>query len=639
MKGKNPTLEKNIFNAIYPEFANYVLRDIYLSTFINSFEQLENLTNLQASFLAEMLKTDNLEQKTYEFANIHVGLKIDFLFLYEALNYMEELISKADLEIDYLKFKKVFSTLKDVSGKVYIKKMINESLESIVKEDNIENYLFIKEFESYINEEKIFESVYKCDIDDYIKSLEFKVKTFKNDDLRIKFEIAHNNIHKYANLFISFYAKKRYKEAVVILDELIKSSYLMFSFLKDIEFLWGKEKEKIFSSFLLESFKNEKGFIGIIIEPSVNKKIDEFVHKLYNDLKNGLKNFNNKFLFLSNDKIFIYFSRENEIEFKEELSLFKKIVTNIANKYKKQYSTILKYPIFRIGVLESFKTDIDEQIVMKIFDLIKEELNEVSTLEAVYFKDFTDVIEELVAEAKTLFEIENKTIEIIKNKNFTLFAQDIVDINTQKVKAIEILARVENIPAGKFIEFIKRNDLTIEMDLAVFNIVLQSLNLIKKRADRFFVNIFPTSLNSREFVELIKTISKKAKEMNLEMVMELTEYTILKNIEVLNELNVQIAFDDFGSGYTNYERIGKLIDNKNASIIKIDGEIVKNINKTGYKSILKSVSYYAKEENLEIVYEFVENEKIYNELKKIINEFGIKGYAQGYYFSKPTKIN
>ena len=640
MKKTKSKLEYEIYNIICPEFCNYILEDKYLSIFINSFEQLKKLAQKQASFLADLLKVndDNMNKKAYEFANFHAEMKIEFLFLYEALNYLEELIKNSALDIDYLKIKKVFSVLKDISGKVYIKKMIEESLESIIKEENIENYTFIKNFKIYINEEKFLDSIYNFDISEYIGALEFKIKTFGRDGLKIKFEIARNNVQKYSDLFISFFKKRNYKEAVVILDEMIKSSYIMFSILKDIELVWEKEKEKIFASFLLQSLKNQKGCVGIIIEPSVNIRIENFMNGLYFDLKEKLKKFNNIFIFLNNDQIYIYFSTNNKLEFKTLLVTFKKTVKDIANIYKSRYRSILTYPMFRIGLLEGFKFDIDKRTVIKVWDLMKEELEEISSLEAVYFKDFTDNAEELLKKAKYSLSIEEKMIEVIKKNNFTLYAQDIVDINTKGIKAIEILTRLGNIPATEYIEAVKKNNLTLEMDLSVFNKVLVSMELIKKKTDRFFINIFPTSLNSQEFVELVKEVEKKAKEMHMDMIMELTEYTVLKNLDVLNELDVKIAFDDFGSGYTNYERIGKLIHNKNAKILKIDGEIVRNINEPEYMSIIKSISYYAKEEDLEVVYEFVENKIIYDKLKNIVKEFNVKAYAQGFYFSIPVKI-
>ena len=214
MKKTKSKLEYEIYNIICPEFCNYILEDKYLSIFINSFEQLKKLAQKQASFLADLLKVndDNMNKKAYEFANFHAEMKIEFLFLYEALNYLEELIKNSALDIDYLKIKKVFSVLKDISGKVYIKKMIEESLESIIKEENIENYTFIKNFKIYINEEKFLDSIYNFDISEYIGALEFKIKTFGRDGLKIKFEIARNNVQKYSDLFIFFFKKEIIKK-------------------------------------------------------------------------------------------------------------------------------------------------------------------------------------------------------------------------------------------------------------------------------------------------------------------------------------------------------------------------------------------------------------------------------------------
>jgi len=93
---------------------------------------------------------------------------------------------------------------------------------------------------------------------------------------------------------------------------------------------------------------------------------------------------------------------------------------------------------------------------------------------------------------------------------------------------------------------------------------------------------------------------------------------------------VRIAIDDFGSGYSNFER---LLDYE-PDIIKIDGSLIKNIATDDYSiSIVKTIVGFANEHNIKTIAEFVENETIFN----ILYALGVN-YSQGYYFGKPKLL-
>ena len=95
----------------------------------------------------------------------------------------------------------------------------------------------------------------------------------------------------------------------------------------------------------------------------------------------------------------------------------------------------------------------------------------------------------------------------------------------------------------------------------------------------------------------------------------------------MQNLGVRIAIDDFGAGYSNFERLV----NYQPDILKIDGCLVRDIETNSYSlSVVKTIVAFAKEQKIQIVAEYVENEAIFN----ILNELGIE-YSQGYYFGKP----
>ena len=98
----------------------------------------------------------------------------------------------------------------------------------------------------------------------------------------------------------------------------------------------------------------------------------------------------------------------------------------------------------------------------------------------------------------------------------------------------------------------------------------------------------------------------------------------------VKKLGVKIAVDDFGAGYSNFER---LLDYQ-PDILKIDGCLIQNIETNSYSlSVVKTIINFAKEQNIKTIAEFVENEAIFN----ILNELGVD-YSQGYYFGKPEAL-
>ena len=107
--------------------------------------------------------------------------------------------------------------------------------------------------------------------------------------------------------------------------------------------------------------------------------------------------------------------------------------------------------------------------------------------------------------------------------------------------------------------------------------------------------------------------------------------TVIKFIKDVKELgDVKIAIDDFGSGYSNFER---LLD-YNPDILKIDGSLIKNIEHDRFsRNIVETIVTFAKKQNIKTIAEFVENESIYN----ILNDIGVD-YSQGYFFGKPEKL-
>jgi EAL domain-containing protein (putative c-di-GMP-specific phosphodiesterase class I) len=98
---------------------------------------------------------------------------------------------------------------------------------------------------------------------------------------------------------------------------------------------------------------------------------------------------------------------------------------------------------------------------------------------------------------------------------------------------------------------------------------------------------------------------------------------------MVRELGVKIAIDDFGTGFSNYENILNL----NIDYIKIDGSLIKKIHEDIYLNLIKSIVLFSKQQNIQVVAEFVSDLKILRYVKNIQIE-----YSQGYHIGKPMDI-
>jgi EAL domain-containing protein (putative c-di-GMP-specific phosphodiesterase class I) len=94
------------------------------------------------------------------------------------------------------------------------------------------------------------------------------------------------------------------------------------------------------------------------------------------------------------------------------------------------------------------------------------------------------------------------------------------------------------------------------------------------------------------------------------------------------EKGYKIALDDVGEGYSSLNMLIKL----KPDIIKIDRNIIENINKDEFKqSVYKALYTVAKENNIEVLAEGIETPYEIETIRSI----GVD-YMQGYYFAKPS---
>jgi len=227
----------------------------------------------------------------------------------------------------------------------------------------------------------------------------------------------------------------------------------------------------------------------------------------------------------------------------------------------------------------------------------------------------------------------------ISTGNIISYFQGIVDNKTKKIVKYESLVRLidedNNVVSPYFFLDIAKKGRYYSQ---ITNIVLQnSFKALKITDADISMNLSALDIEQKSTRDYIFKLLDEHKKYLHRVVFELLEdesvkdfKTISKFITDVKKMGVKIAIDDFGAGYSNFER---LLDYQ-PDILKIDACLIKDIATDSYSfSVVKTIVAFAKEQNLKVIAEYVENETIYN----ITKDLGVD-FSQGYYFSKPEPL-
>lgn len=242
----------------------------------------------------------------------------------------------------------------------------------------------------------------------------------------------------------------------------------------------------------------------------------------------------------------------------------------------------------------------------------------------------------------TIFKQGDFLRNALREDRIEAFLQPIVEVKTGNVMAFEVLVRIRDgetiIPAGEFIEVAEELGMAQELDREVFRKGLAHYaTLIRKHPHaKMFFNLFPRSFNDIQWVRGIPDMVRNAGVPCERIVLEITEREALPNltqvravIEELRSSKIEVALDDFGSGFSSFLYL-KYLD---IDYVKIEGSFVRQIVADGRDRVMVAhINSMAHEFGLKTVAEFVEDEMT----AKMLVELGVD-YAQGYYYGRPAR--
>ena len=393
---------------------------------------------------------------------------------------------------------------------------------------------------------------------------------------------------------------------------------------------------------LMEDIKNKENPCLIIVKiANYDTLLDLYPHEILENLE---QIFTKEILYLLPEGLeldYVYHLANGEFAFLKEMEMHKNIVHTLSVLLEKFQQNINQHRIkinnleYDIKCVISFSNQKENILEDTKIGLLKAKNASVQE-SIVYAKDLSKAsYEKAVQNLKTISMIE---IALEKNKIVSYF-QAIMNNHTNEIEKYESLIRLideeENVISPFFF-------MDVSKKAALYNKLTEKvIENSFKVVDDFGVNITLNlsaldieNVHIRNLLLHYITNSKYYGKITFELLEDETikEFNLIKDFISLSKImgDVQIAIDDFGSGYSNYER---LLDFQ-PDILKIDGSLIKGIaNNKSNQNIVRSIVSFAKSENIKTVAEFVSDQ----ETLDFVKEIGID-YSQGFHIGKPQPM-
>ena len=254
--------------------------------------------------------------------------------------------------------------------------------------------------------------------------------------------------------------------------------------------------------------------------------------------------------------------------------------------------------------------------------------------------------QEIYLQSVTRFQLRNSLSRGIECREFQLYYQPIVELDTMQIRGFEALIRWQHPQKGliapeNFIPLAEETGLIFPITWWVIREACRQMRQWQqqyslKSSLTVSVNISGRHLLEENFIEGVARILQETGLSPKCLVMELTESSLIRNpqrvnaiLRQLQELGIRLSIDDFGTGYSSLSYLHTFPFNT----LKIDRSFVTGIDTKPEKSrLLQTIVTLADSLGMDTVTEGVETAEQWSQIKQLGN---YRHYGQGYYFSKP----
>ena len=234
--------------------------------------------------------------------------------------------------------------------------------------------------------------------------------------------------------------------------------------------------------------------------------------------------------------------------------------------------------------------------------------------------------------------------DVLRNmENFRLVIQPVVSADTGRMVSGEALLRWnfggESVPPDLFIPILERDNLIQKAGRWVFEqAVCSCMRLVACIPDFYLTfNVSLQQLSDTGLTDFMRATLKKYHLDGTHLMAEMTESCmdeqpekLLHFVDACREMGIQIALDDFGSGYSSLRMLLQYPSN----MIKLDRSLLAEMEESADKmSFISSIVYACHQFGKKVCMEGVENKAQDAMIKKAGCDM-----IQGYYYYKPMEV-
>ena len=232
----------------------------------------------------------------------------------------------------------------------------------------------------------------------------------------------------------------------------------------------------------------------------------------------------------------------------------------------------------------------------------------------------------------------NTLKEALKEDRVLPYYQPIYNNYTGKIEKYEALVRLIT-PDGTVVT--PSHFLPVAMKSMLYKSITHKMiervfRDFEKRSSTISINLAVQDLQNEETMSYIFSQVERY-GMEGRIIFEILESQSLmgseKCLSLLGDLRdkgIQIAIDDFGSGYSNFSYMTQIP----MDFLKIDGSIIKSLlNDKSSETVVAAISAFSRERAVPLIAEFVPDRETLDKLMRLEVE-----YSQGYFIGKPAPI-
>jgi len=234
----------------------------------------------------------------------------------------------------------------------------------------------------------------------------------------------------------------------------------------------------------------------------------------------------------------------------------------------------------------------------------------------------------------------SRVADALDTDSFTLYAQPILELQTNEITRYELLLRVLDEADGpqspiQILDNAERLDAVFDIDLWV---VERAMQLAADRPNTCLqINLSGRSVGDPRLTDEVTRLIERYGVKPEQLTFEITETALIGNLsearrfaDRVRDLGCELALDDFGSGYASfrYLRIFPI------DLVKIDGEYVVDLVDNPQDQVLvRALVQVCQAYGIHTVAEFVQDEPTL----RLLRELGVD-YVQGYFIGRPAPV-